>query len=297
VGKGQEEVAVREELRALLQSELDAERPPPIGDIVGAAIRAGRRTRRNRRIAVGVAFAGVLVLAGLLRDIVTAPRDYLPTVADRTSVDRRVSTPSLSPETVPMMTSAPTGSPRERTVTSHDGTARAGGEQKKATSAAMLQLLTELVRPGQTSDYGVSAGDDLSVRLFVDSGAGAGMLAVTVGPDAAGAGQGQLSVKVAHTPGDCERTTTVTADRPDGVQVRLDIASCLPGRLPSAARPFAAQPSVARPPAVQPFAGRPALTADQGAKLVTDPRWGLTMDAALVDAGALRFPKVPVFGG
>ncbi|NMO56267.1 hypothetical protein HH310_34455 [Actinoplanes sp. TBRC 11911] len=258
-----------EELRALLRSELDAERPPPIGDIVGAAMAAGRRARRvrrQRRVALGAGLVAVLVLAGLLlRDEATPSRAHVPVVADGTGIDPHVSMPSLSPETVPMMTSAPTGSPRERTVTSHDGTARAGGEQKKATSAAMLQLLTELVRPAKTGEYGVSAGDDLSVRLFVDSGAGAGMLAVTVGRG----GAGTLTVDVAHTPGDCSRTTTVTADRPDGVRVRLDIASCPAGG---------------------------ALTAGQGVAVVSDPRWGFTMDAGLVDAGARRFPVVPVAG-
>jgi len=41
-------------------------------------------------------------------------------------------------------------------------------------------------------------------------------------------------------------------------------------------------------------AGRAALTTDQATGIVTDRRWGVTMDAALVDAGARRFPTVPV---
>lgn len=65
-----------DELRALLQADLDAERPPPIGDIVGAAMRAGRRKRRKRRLRLGAALAGVLLLAALLSDVLIPARDY-----------------------------------------------------------------------------------------------------------------------------------------------------------------------------------------------------------------------------
>lgn len=70
----------------------------------------------------------------------------------------------------------------------------------------------------------------------------------------------------------------MTADRPDGVRVRLDIASC---------------PGDASPP-VRAAAAGAALTAGQGVAVVSDPRWGFTMDAGLVDAGARLFPEVPV---
>jgi hypothetical protein len=42
---------VTDELRALLRADLGDERPPPIGDVVGAALRDGRRIRRRRRLA------------------------------------------------------------------------------------------------------------------------------------------------------------------------------------------------------------------------------------------------------
>jgi hypothetical protein len=272
---------VTDDLRALLRSELDAERPPPLGDIVGAAMRAGRRKRRNRRIGLAAALAGVLVLATLL-NAATPVRDHLVPASDGTRVSQRPSMPRLSPGTVPIMPSAPTAAEPARTVTSHVGTLRAGGKQKKATSAAMLHLLTELLPPGRTSHYGVAAENDLRVQLYLDAGSGPGMLRVTVGRlpavEASGAPDGQVTVTVAGDAGDCARTTTVTADRSGGTRVRLEIASCLAGDDPSATG-----------------ATRPALTAEQGARIVIDPRWGVTMDAGLVDAGARRFPAVPVF--
>jgi hypothetical protein len=175
---------LRDELRALLRAELHAERPPPIGDVVGSALRAGRRKRRNRRLGLGLGLAFLLALAILLSDVVDAARDYLASAAAGNRIKQCSSMSRLSPETVPITTPAPTAVASARTVTTHDGTPRAGGEQKKATSAAMLHLLTERLPVGKTSQYGASAGDDLSVRLCLDTGFGPGMPQVAVGGDA-----------------------------------------------------------------------------------------------------------------
>lgn len=54
---------------------------------------------------------------------------------------------TLSPETVPIMTCAPMRVSAARTVTSHDGTPRAGGKQKKAIPLPCFTFLTELLPP------------------------------------------------------------------------------------------------------------------------------------------------------
>jgi len=271
---------VTEDLRALLRADLDAERPPPLADIVGAAIREGRRRRRHRRVGLAVAlataaFAVLAVVLGGDAGIAGIPsRDQMLPAAESTRVSQLPDARQLPPETVPITPAAPTASSRPRTLTTHSGTESAGGMQKKATSAAMLHLLTLLLPPGRTSHYGVSSDNDLLVQLYLDAGDGPGMLRVTVDkrlttpaiPDRGGS----ADVTVAHPDGDCAQGTTVSATWPDGTLVALDIASC-------------------------PGGAHPALTTEQAVRVVTDPRWGVTMDADLVDTGARRFPTVPVF--
>jgi hypothetical protein len=139
--------------------------------------------------------------------------------------------------------------------------------QKKATSAAMLHLLTQLLPPGRTSRYGVASGDDLLVQLYLDDGAGPQRVRVAV--DKSGDGtqrDGSVLVTVEEIPGECAVNTTVDAQWSDGTTVRLDVAGC-----------------------------EPPLSAEQAVAIAADPRWGVTMDAPLVGAGDARFPRVPVF--
>jgi hypothetical protein len=166
---------------------------------------------------------------------------------------------------------------------------------KKATSAAMLHLLTLLLPPGKTSHFGRSADDDLRVQLYLDDGAGPAMVRVSVGrtpPLAAGPGgegsggegpgRGDIAtVTVTHPPDDClpgtsVTGTSVTAGWPDGTVVRVDAASC---------------PASGGPPA------RPALSEEQAIRIAADPRWGVTMDPELIKAGAQRFASVPAVAG
>jgi hypothetical protein len=167
-------------------------------------------------------------------------------------------------------------------VTIRDGTQRAEGMQKKATSAAMLHLLTALLPPGRTSHYGVSADNDLHVQLYYDAGYGPSMLRLEVGrPPVTGRrpDRGSIAeVTVAHHPDNCGQDTVVGAAWPDGTTVQLDIASCLAGD------------GVRNPPA------RPVLSETVAALIVSDARWGVTMDDGLVALGAKQFPgRLPVF--
>jgi hypothetical protein len=222
---------VTDELRALLHAELAGERPPPLGDVVGAAIRDGRRIRRRRR-ATAWAVAGVLVVVALTA-FAAAP-----------------------PGNVPVAPGGPVAALPARTVTVRIGTQRAPAKQKKATSAAMLHLLLGLLPPGRTSHYGVAADDDLSVQLSYDGGHGPSLLRLRVAP-----------LPPERRGGDCLQEIAV---RPDGTTVQLEIVGC---------------------------PGPPPLTPEQAFRIISDDRWGLTMDAALVDQGARQFPAaLPEFG-
>lgn len=147
----------------------------------------------------------------------------------------------------------------------------------------MVHLLTLLLPPGRTSHFGVSASNDLVVRLYLDDGDGPAMVRVSLGRDAPFGDEpprgGTATVTIDRTPGDCLRDTVVGAEWPDGTVVRVDVPTCL------------AFDGVQNPPS------RSALTVDQAVRVATDPRWGMTMGAGLVDAGAKRFAALPVFAG
>jgi hypothetical protein len=186
---------------------------------------------------------------------------------------------ALSPGTVPIVPSAPTRVLPARTLTIHSGTPRAGGMQKKATSAAMLHLLTQLLPPGRASHFGVASDNDLHVQLYLDDGTGPGMVRLAVGEAETRGGEPLRSgtMTIEHRPDNCLQDTAVVAKWPDGTVVELDVASCLAD-------------------GAHTVPARPALTVDEAVKIASDPRWGVRMDAALVDAGGARFPALPVFG-
>ncbi|GAA2632495.1 hypothetical protein [Paractinoplanes durhamensis] len=251
-------------LRADLQAGLHAECPPPLGDVVGAAIRDGRRLRRKRRIGSAVTVIALLAAGGVI-------------VGDRVRPERVERPAALSPQTVPPGATAPMAAVQARTLTIHSGTVRAEGTRTKATSAAMLHLLTMLLPPGRTSHYGVSADDDLLVQLSLDDGRGPAMVRVAVdkivplGDEPPHAGIAQVTIS--SNPGNCRTTLAVDATWPDGTLVEVEVPTC---------------PATAGGPS------RPALTTDEAIRIAADPRWGVAMDPGLVADGAKLFPAVPV---
>jgi hypothetical protein len=266
---------VTEELRTLMRSELSAERPPPLGDLVGVAIRDGRRIRRIRRLGVsgaGAAVLGVVALTAALLPGLGSPAVPVPPAGVA------ITEPAARPSKVlPFATAAP------RLELLEDGTPfpvpiavrYSTGARKAVTSGAMLELLTQLLPPGKTGNYAVAAGQDTHVQLYLTTGRGTGMIRASLAKDLTGrpAGAGLATVTVDHLPDNCVQSIVVDASLPDGANVTLNIASCLDGR-----------------------PGRPApqiITVEQAVGIATDPRWGLTMDAKLVDAGGKRFANLP----
>jgi hypothetical protein len=280
---------VTEELRTLMRSELNAERPPPLGDLVGTAMRDGRRIRRIRRLGAfgaGTAVAGVVALAATLSG---------PFWAGAGGVQAPAAAPAL-PSTAPIPSGAPAppGATPEAPLLVPPATPEAAatasrvridvnharGRQVNATSAAMLELLTRVLPAGRTSNYGVATGDDLHVQLYLDRGRGPGMIRVSMSKGAPPPGYGgdMAQLTVDHLADDCIQNTVVDAYRPDGTVVQVDVATCL------------AWDGIQNKPA------RAALTTEQAVKIAVDSRWGMTMDADLVVTGAKHFPRLPEFG-
>lgn len=278
-----------DELRALLRAELNAERPPPLADVVTGAIRDGRRIRRNRRVGafgVGAALAGVAAAAVVTTAGVAAvthpgarPGAAVPAGAGQPAAPSQSAAARLSPGSVPPSAAGPTVLASPRTLAIHSGTQRAEGLQKKATSAAMLLLLTTLMPPGRTSHYAVAAGDDLHVQLYLDDGTGPAMVRVSVAKTLPAPPVGApVTATVERNPGNCIQDTTAAVAWPDGTTVQVDVATCL------------AWDGTRNPPSHR------ALTEKQAATVAADPRWGVTMDADLLALGAKRFPSpLPVF--
>jgi hypothetical protein len=190
-----------EELRTRLQSELDAERRPPLGDVVSVALRDGKRIRRVRRfgaVGAGTAVAGVVALAVAF----------------------------VGPFGSPGGSAAP--APRVEAAAAPVLAYSAGGDLAAATPATLLELLTTLVPTGTTSDY-ARGTSGLGAQLYLDLGKGPGMIRVVVSKDKRGHGvrKGQPKVRVDHPKRNCVQKTVVEATWNDGTKVLVSIASCL----------------------------------------------------------------------
>ncbi|MDY7090219.1 MAG: hypothetical protein SYR96_34655 [Actinomycetota bacterium] len=268
-----------EDLRALMRAELSGQRPPPLGDVVGAAVRDGRRIRRRRRrfavvAAVSAGLLGVVVSAVFAtgavprRAVVAEPagqQPAMPAAPVPASPAPMTRAGQLSPGSVPVTVTPPAARAPERSLAVHSGVERAAGPRKKATTGAMLHLLTELLPPGRASRAAVAADKDLRVQIDLDRGDRAGLLGLTVGRQPTDAARGATAtVSIVPVAGNCEQGYLVVSRWPDGTSVRLDAASCA------------------------------VLTTSEAVRIATDPRWGLVMDADLVDQGNARFGRAPV---
>jgi hypothetical protein len=248
---------VEQDLRAKLADELSATPEPPIGDLIDAALRRGRRLRTVRRLQAGA--AALLGLTVLTVAAVTLPD----------ALGGRGSEPVAAPPALRQ-------SPRPRVP---------------ATPAGLLELLLSLLPPGPTSNYAADPEQPM-VQTYLDTGAGPGMLRLTVTTvqrgsalfDAPGNGiqatgpselPGGGEVVVLQIPENCIQRTVVEVRHPDDTLVQINIASCL------------AWDGTANKPAPQ------VLTAEQAATIAADPRWGTRLDPSLEDAGAAHFPELP----
>jgi hypothetical protein len=141
--------------------------------------------------------------------------------------------------------------------------------RKKTTPGAMVALIARLL-PDRELSHLRHLGDDLHVQLYLDSGDGPGMMAVSIVDSdrkpAKESGAGP-EIAVERQDGNCVQTVIASALWPDGTLVQAEVATCL------------AWDGTQNKPANAP------LTMPEAADLVTDPRWGFTTDPALIDAG------------
>jgi hypothetical protein len=260
---------VTEELRSLLRDELNAERPPPLGDIVGTALRDGRRIRRNRRFAAiggGTAVAGVVALAMALGAPFGSAAAPQPAAAP-------------PPDGVVQVAPSAAAMPARTAATTEVAPPEGRPPFVKATPEAMLALLRRLVPQGRTSNYAKTGDTDLHVQMYIDRGQGPGMIRVSVsGYPRSEPKSGKPTVTVDALPDNCIQSRIVRAQWPGGLTVQADLSTCL------------AWDGTQNKPSVL------AMTDDEAVAVVADPRWGLIMDADLVKAGAKEFPHVAYFG-
>ena len=252
-------------IRESLDRELSEAGRPPLGSIVADAVAAGRRRRRWRRGAVVASGAGALTVM-----VVTA------------LLLRPAST--VGP--------VPPGDPTT-------------AARKAATGEAVIALLLDLLPPG---------GEVAEVEHFTDRGVAAGSLLYDDGhgPATVSAGvadhqnEGSGAFAGMGCPPDAEGFTCRHRVTPDGVEVRVttmgpydcsDRKCSIKDVRVEIRRPdgtFVTVDSYNGPFGHDRAATRAEtlLDADRMLAMATDPRWGLTMDAALVDGAAARIRAV-----
>jgi hypothetical protein len=251
-----------EELRTLLRSELSEERPPPLGDIVGIAVRDGRRIRRVRRFGVigtGIAVAGVVAVAvAFAGPFAMSGTGHAPAVQ------------AAAPPAAAVDGKAVDGKAAEAKAVK--------AKAVKATPAAVLELLTRLAPLGPQSGF-AQATDQLGAQLYVDRGQGPAMVRVFVSKEgrAHGPRGDKPTFTVSRLPDNCIQDLVVNARWTDGTMVQVDGATCL------------AWDGKQNKPTL------PLLNPAEAIRIATDPHWGVTMDPDLVAAGAKHFPDLPTF--
>jgi hypothetical protein len=276
----------RDEMRRLLEEELERESPPPMGDLVLRSVRRGRQLRRTRTILTvtgsGLALAGLL--AGVFAIAGAVPHHSTgPTVgfgAPQASGAGTVSEATTSAETG---TATPTPGPPAQ--------AGAGGPKTKATTRGMLELLSLLMPAGKQSAAAAATDGSLFVALNIDRGQGPGMVRVSVTPmksPAPGPSCHQRAtcrglpdgstLEILDLPDNCIERHAVYLYRPDGIIVGILTSSCLSWN------------GKTNPPSPV------VLSIDEATAIARDPRWGTEMPRSLVEAGIGDFPHPSTFG-
>ena len=248
---------MREQFQAIEWAE------PPIGDLVDNAVAQGRRMRTARRVrAGGGAGLAMLAVAGVITGLaLTNPNGSAP--APATVVAAPSAVPSAASSSAAPSSAAPASGPRV-----------------KATPAGLLELLLQDLPKGKTSHYaGAHQPDsaDITLQTFLDRGQGNGMIRVTVLQSRANSqvtwtpAAGGVDYLVHHLANNCLQTTSVVVRHPGDLLVQFDLSTCIPF-------------SRKHPPQV--------LTVAEAVKIGSDPRWGLSIDPALNERGADRFPHL-----
>jgi hypothetical protein len=148
-----------------------------------------------------------------------------------------------------------------------------------ATPEALLVLLNELLPPGRTSHFAKADDRALRVQLYLDRGAGPGMVRLSVSGSPSKYLSGEVpEVTVDGRPGDCLLSRIVRARWPGGLTVQVNLSTCLAWN--------------GRQDGPSPL----ALTDAEAVAVVADPRWATAVDPLLTKAAAEKFPHLALFG-
>ncbi|MFH8387371.1 hypothetical protein ACH4E7_41800 [Kitasatospora sp. NPDC018058] len=277
-----------DDFRTALSDELSGLAAPPLGDLVAAATRQGRRVRRKR--AVAAAAAVVAVVTALLCGVPGTGRAQLQAVAP----DREGSVPSAgarAPGTAASPAPAPAPGTAAPTTTA---TAAPTGRLVTTTGPALLAVLLKTLPPTEkASHFAADSGEYPKAEADLTDDRGTGRITVSLSPEAGnpcdasagsvnapgrcfrdGHGQ-QVRISYGQVEGPCTQYVMVTVTHPDGTAVHISMPDCL------------AKKGGTHPP------GTIALTEDQAVAIAGDPAFSLRMDSGFVQAAADQFHALP----
>jgi hypothetical protein len=307
------------DIRGLLDEELSAEHPPPLGDLVRDAVNRGRRIRRRRRMFAGTGAAAGIVAVVAAAALVTGglpgvgPNRQTP-VAGATTVSGKASAPAeLAPGRCPLPTDATPDPfadrpghvpetdmacplPREDyDLTVPD--APAAGKRVTGTPQGALELLTRVL-PEDAEASGYAQGDgegpgETYVQIYADRGKGPGMIRFSIYDSPKPTAEDTEckpdetcydlpdggQVTLFDNRGNCVDGTLVSLWRADGLSLTLRISGCL--MWDGKKNPRSAE----------------AVTVQEAITMILDPRWGTELPKEIVDAGADRFKRLPHMQG
>jgi hypothetical protein len=291
---------VIEDFRHILERELDAAKPPPIGRIAPDVMRQGRQMRRRRDLTIAGSAAAVLTVALAVAALGGPP-------AAETPAEVAASLPAASPAppvvSAPPTTAGPSPArptvkpsatcgkpavprcapPRQSYVFPSPGVSP-GVPKQRATAKGGLQLLTQVIPAGVQAGFGYTDGADrYTVRVTLDRGGGPAEVAVTVAARSGPAplctdvetcynlpGRGQVAVT--HDETDCRRRSLVELRRVDGITISARLPDCRPAPRGSGTVPVT-----------------PAMTDQEAINILLDHRWGLELPAEVEALAAVRF--------
>ncbi|MDH6577397.1 hypothetical protein [Kitasatospora sp. MAP5-34] len=261
------------DLRTGLSEELSALDPPPLGDLVGTAVRQGRRVRRIRTLAtVGGSAMAVAAIATLLAVTLGGPAG-----GQRPTRLGAAAAPAAPTTRVPAASSTPASTPSAPapTVTAAEASVRTTGP------ALLAALLKALPRTETFDHFAATSGESPAAQTFLTDGRGTGMLRVFLGtatdqvpcrlPDECFTDSRGQQVRVSHLADNCVESTYVSVEHPDGTAVTLLVSTCLSwnGRQN--------QPGIA------------ALTVEQAVAIAGDPSISNQMAAGFVQQANDRY--------
>ena len=290
-----------DDLRSRLHEELSGPDRAPVDVLVAEALQRGRRARRVRRAGAGVGTVAVVGLTVFAVTIGSQLAGGSPSTSQQAASPAvvhtitKVTPKKATAKVVKPNVGKPTVvKPKVLADTSAKSVSTDPPAGVPATTGGVLQLLSDqLGTLGTTSHVGATSDDPLHVQLYLTTAAGTGMVRVdlqqadftpaiclgqvahpspleTCTTDAAGDYVVTFHNAYEHN---CTETESVQVIHPDGSEITFYLATCLAWD----GAQNASSPQI--------------ITDAQAAAFGADPRWDLSMPAALVAAGATNFPS------